>query len=107
MLIRKSHTDYSMFHEQLKKDKTRKRYIADAWEPFLEFGKTKGFFVNDGPESGLFKNSASCDLILDFLRFRREKGYSGNSLRTLLSQVSSLIYYFYDIVVSSVSHLRI
>ena len=93
-----------MFHEQLAKDTTRTRYIKDAWEPFLEFGRTKGYFTDMRPESCLSKNTESEELLLAFLRFRREKGYSGNSLRTLLSQVSSLIFYFYKIVVKTVSH---
>ena len=95
-----------MFHEQLSKDTTRKRYIKDAWEPFLEFGRTfgKGYFNDMKPESCLSNNSESEKVLLAFLRFRREKGYSGNSLRTLLSQVSSMIFYFYKIVVKTVSH---
>ena len=94
-----------MFHEQLAKDSTRTRYIKDAWEPFLKFGRTyeKGYFNDMRPESCLSNNSESEKLLLAFLRFRREKGYSGNSLRTLLSQVSSMIFYFYKIVVKTVS----
>ena len=102
-MLRKSHEDYSMLHEQLSKPKTRERYAKDAWEPFLEFGKTKGYFNDMKPESCLGKNNESEELLMAFLRFRRDRGYSGNSLRTLLSQVSSMILYFYNIIVKSVS----
>ena len=104
-MLRNSHEDYSLLHEQLAKPTTRERYIKDAWEPFLEFGKTygKGYFHDMKPESCLSKNNESEEILLAFLRFRREKGYSGNSLRTLLSQVSSMILYFYNIIVKSVS----
>ena len=95
-----------MLHEQLAKPKTRERYVKDAWEPFLKFGKTygKGYFNDMNPESCLSQNSESEEILMAFLRFRRENGYSGNSLRTLLSQVSSMIFYFYGIIVKTVRH---
>lgn len=91
--------DYSLLHETLSKPTTQKRYKTD-WEKFVKWIDNNERFS----DQNFKKNDKTKELILSYLRHRRELGNSGNSIRTILSYLSTMIKHFYDIIVSQVSH---
>jgi hypothetical protein len=91
--------DYSLLHETISKLKTQDRYKAD-WEKFVKWIDNDASFS----DQNFVKNDKTKELILSYLRHRRKLGNTGNSIRTLLSYLSTMIKHFYDIIVSQVSH---
>ena len=91
--------DYSTFDEWLKKPGTRDRYIPE-WEKFAEFAKITS-------DSGFGNNMESEELLYKYLKMRRHagKGVLGASLAVFLSQISTVITYFFRFEVSKVCSL--
>ena len=88
--------DYSTFDEWLKKPGTRDRYISE-WEKFAESAGITS-------TSGFGNNMKSEELLYDYLKNRRHagKGVLGASLAVFLSQISTVITYFFRFEVSKV-----